>query len=135
MQSPNCREVWRSGSRGTYPSLQKVALFFKERCSKLRVLSIYNSIGALSLVCPHHRYYSTFARQHYANAMVQGSDEELTSVFTTGFKREKTLDIKGYDYHSTPKAANKDDELLTLLAKEVRLLLRFASKLDGQATT
>ncbi|KAK8108944.1 hypothetical protein PG984_014745 [Apiospora sp. TS-2023a] len=103
-------EKWLQGNAS---SLQKVALAFRERCSKLRILSIYNSMGAVHL----------------------GSGDELTGIFTTGFKREKTLDIKGYDYHSTPKPANKDDELLKLLAKEVKSQLRLASKLDNPAAT
>ncbi|KAK7909102.1 NACHT and WD domain-containing protein [Apiospora marii] len=98
-------EKWLQGNAS---SLQQVALLFKERCSKLRVLSVYNSVSAVQL----------------------GSGDELSKVFATGFKREKTLDIKGYDYHSAPKPANENDELLLLLAKEVKLQLRSAN-LEG----
>ncbi|KAK8013137.1 NACHT and WD domain-containing protein [Apiospora marii] len=103
-------EKWLQGNAS---SLQQVALLFKERCSKLRVLSVYNSVSAVQL----------------------GSGDELSKVFATGFKREKTLDIKGYDYHSAPKPANENDELLLLLAKEVKLQLRSASKSDNPAAT
>lgn len=119
-------------------SLQKVALLFKERCSKLRILSIYNSVSAVQLVRPYQSHClapSQNSSQYLANDMVQGSGDELTSVFATGFKREKTLDIKGYDYHSTPKPASDNDELLQLLTKEVKWQLRVASKLDNPAAT
>ncbi|KAK8006960.1 hypothetical protein PG989_000950 [Apiospora arundinis] len=94
-------------------SLQGIASLFKERYPKLRVLAVYNS-GSPGLRA--------------------GATDELSVAFTTGLKREKMLDLRGYDYISTSKPTNVKDELLKMLTMEVKSVLRLMSKPDTKTT-
>lgn len=70
----------------------------------------------------------------FANNMEKGATDELSVAFTTGLKREKMLDLRGYDYISTSKPTNVKDELLKMLTTEVKSVLRLMSKPDTKTT-